>query len=232
MSSAILPSLSDDEIDDLLYLARINAAHDLTAGIEAIAKSQQASPADIVSATVDPESGNSLLHMASANGCMGTNQLLYLPPPFCNLADHAMYTKAVLKSLIPLPPPSSSATPVLNINLPNSSGNTPLHWAALNGHLEAVKHLVNAGANPAIKNKAGHDAVYEAETGEKEEIVAWLLSEGKGLQTGRGGSEGEGQEEEIIEGTEGQDKENGQNGDGAKDGQNEVAGMEVEEDGR
>lgn len=91
---------------------------------------------------------------------------------------------------------------------------------------------MNAGADPAIKNKAGHDAVYEAETGEKEKIVAWLLSEGKGPQTGMEGSEEERQEEETIEGKEGQDKYDEQNGDGVKDVQNGVAGMKVEEDGR
>ncbi|KAI4201348.1 MAG: hypothetical protein LQ346_002196 [Caloplaca aetnensis] len=209
MPSAIFPTLSAEEIDDLLYLARINAAHDLTAGIEAIAKCQQAAPSDIKSATIDPKTGNSLLHMASANGCMD-----------------------VLHSLVPLNTSSSSATPALNINLPNSSGNTPLHWAALNGHLEAVKHLVNAGADPAIKNRAGHDAVYEAESGEREMIAAWLFSDGTGLQTGMEGSEVEHQEdEEVIGGKEGQDNEEEQNEDRVKDAQDRVAGMELEQYG-
>ncbi|KAI4140293.1 MAG: hypothetical protein LQ341_003893, partial [Variospora aurantia] len=70
MPSATLPTLSADEIDDLLYLARTNAHQDLAAGVEAIAQVQRAPPADILSATVDPDSGNSLLHMAAANGCL------------------------------------------------------------------------------------------------------------------------------------------------------------------
>lgn len=49
------------------------------------------------------------------------------------------------------------------VNHPNHSGNTPLHWAALNTHLECVKALVEAGADVAIKNDAGHDAVFLAE---------------------------------------------------------------------
>lgn len=49
------------------------------------------------------------------------------------------------------------------VNHRNHSGNTPLHWAALNTHLECVKGLVEAGADVAIKNDAGHDAVFLAE---------------------------------------------------------------------
>lgn len=49
------------------------------------------------------------------------------------------------------------------VNHRNLSGNTPLHWAALNTHLECVKALVEAGADVAIKNDAGHDAVFLAE---------------------------------------------------------------------
>lgn len=64
------------------------------------------------------------------------------------------------------------------LNLQNGSGNTALHWAALNGHLEAVKILIAAGANSFVRNKAGHDAVYEAEINSKEDVVDWLFKEG------------------------------------------------------
>lgn len=64
------------------------------------------------------------------------------------------------------------------LNLQNGSGNTALHWAALNGHLEAVKILIAAGANSFVTNKAGHDAVYEAEINSKEDVVEWLFKEG------------------------------------------------------
>ena len=42
-------------------------------------------------------------------------------------------------------------------------------------------------------NRAGHDAVYEAEGNGKEDVVEWLLAEGKGLEEGvkgRGGESG------------------------------------------
>ncbi|THD00414.1 hypothetical protein EYZ11_000141 [Aspergillus tanneri] len=49
------------------------------------------------------------------------------------------------------------------INHKNHSGNTPLHWAALNTHLECVKVLVDAGADITLTNDAGLDAVFLAE---------------------------------------------------------------------
>ncbi|KAI4090093.1 MAG: hypothetical protein LQ339_008436 [Xanthoria mediterranea] len=157
MPSAILPTISADEIDDLLFLARTNDIHDLKAGIEAIARTHRTSSANVILATIDPDSGNGLLHYASANGCLD-----------------------ILRHLLP---PSSTTSP-LNINLPNTSGNTSLHWAALNGHLDAIKILIAAGADPAIRNFAGHDAVYEAERSGKQDVVEWLLKEANGLETG------------------------------------------------
>ena len=74
-----------------------------------------------------------------------------------------------------------------------------------------MKLLVDAGADTTIVNKAGRDAVFEAEAGEKDEVVAWLLAEGKGAdgQDGEGGSgesdAGKGRLEEVVmeeEGTE------------------------------
>lgn len=49
------------------------------------------------------------------------------------------------------------------INYRNYTGNTPLHWAALNTHLDCVKALVEAGADISLKNDAGHDALFLAE---------------------------------------------------------------------
>lgn len=69
------------------------------------------------------------------------------------------------------------------LNAQNAWGNTPLHWAALNGHLEAVKALVVAGAAIGIKNKAGHDAAYEAEIYSKNSVVEWLLQKDKEFES-------------------------------------------------
>lgn len=84
------------------------------------------------------------------------------------------------------------------INCQNQAGNTPLHWAALNGHLEAVKVLLENGGDPTITNARGHDAVYEAELNDKQEVVEWVLKEGgDGLEeVVSGAQEDNGEDEE------------------------------------
>lgn len=76
---------------------------------------------------------------------------------------------------------SKSSTLLTLLNAQNTWGNTPVHWAALNGHLEAVKALVKAGANLGIRNKAGHDAVYEAQMNSNDKVVEWLLLQDRGV---------------------------------------------------
>lgn len=84
------------------------------------------------------------------------------------------------------------------INAVNEAGNTPLHWAALNGHLESVKLLVQSGADVTIINKAGHDAVFEAEINDKKSVVDWLLETVEELEKGIGQT-GEGENEDENE---------------------------------
>jgi hypothetical protein len=72
------------------------------------------------------------------------------------------------------------------INAVNDAGNTPLHWAAVNGHLESVKLLIQSGADVTIINRAGHDAVFEAEINDKKEVVDWLLGAVEELENGIG----------------------------------------------
>lgn len=92
----------------------------------------------------------------------------------------------VLKILLP-PNSDKAAAPAPGpINAINAAGNTPLHWAALNGHLECVKLLMHSGADITIFNKAGHDAVFEAELNDKKDVVDWLLSEVEELEKGIG----------------------------------------------
>ena len=85
------------------------------------------------------------------------------------------------------------------MNHRNHSGNTPLHWAALNTHLECVKALVEAGADVTIKNNAGHDAVFLAER------AAWSAAAEEG-----DANEPEEQTQEI-EITVGENQNEGQN---------------------
>lgn len=110
--------------------------------------------------------------------------------------QHAPATINELLLLLASAVPSPSGIPsAASLNAPNASGNTPLHWAAINGHLESVKALVGAGADPARVNRAGKEAVFEAEGAGKGEVVEWLLGEGRGLEgEGEGGGAGVGVE--------------------------------------
>lgn len=62
-----------------------------------------------------------------------------------------------------------------------------------------VKLLLENGADVSILNAVGHDAVYEAEINDKNDVVDFLLKEAVGLDTGIGGAEGEAAEEEVKE---------------------------------
>jgi len=116
----------------------------------------------------------------------------------------------ILKYLLPLLLPNSAI-----INHPNAQSNTPLHWTALNHHLSCLQLLISAGADPSLVNKAGHDAVFEAERaisgdeGKEDEkaekgrkCVEWLLGcqQASGLERGVRGGGGEGEAEAEAEG--------------------------------
>ena len=106
-----------------------------------------------------------------------------------------------LSDLTGLSEPADASTPPTAIaDRTNQSGNTALHWAALNGHLEAVKLLVGAGASLEVKNKAGHSVVFEAAKAEKEDVVAWLLGAAKDKGSGE-----DDVKEELVEETSNED---------------------------
>ncbi|KAF2491980.1 ankyrin [Lophium mytilinum] len=175
-------SLSEDAIDDLLYLARVNETSELSSYLSELCAQHHASAASILEAAVDEASGNTSLHYAAANGHLDTLKVL--------TTSESPAAAPAKEGTKPTPP---------NLNSPNAAGNTALHWAALNGHLECVKHLVALGADVSVLNKAGHDAIFEAELNDKEDVVAWLLVEGEGLEEGLGGEEKDENTEEAVE---------------------------------
>lgn len=71
MPVATIPTITTDQIDDLLYLARIGETTDLKAAVDLFAKSLSTTPGIILTGAVDKDSGNGLLHMAAANGHTG-----------------------------------------------------------------------------------------------------------------------------------------------------------------
>ena len=65
------PTLTADEIDDVLYFTRVNEADDLKTAIAELAQKYQCQPGEVLEAAVDPDNGNSTLHYCAANGLAG-----------------------------------------------------------------------------------------------------------------------------------------------------------------
>jgi ankyrin repeat protein len=173
--------LTEDEIDDLLYIARANETSELEPYLSYLSHKHNTTPSAILLSAIDPENKNTPLHYASANAHLSLLKSL--------LGYFSSDTDSEAKSIL-----------TAFVNRQNEAGNTALHWASLNGHLAIVKELVANGADAAILNAAGHDAVFEAERTGKDEVVEWLLKEGGGLEMGVGGGvEEEGEAEDIVE---------------------------------
>lgn len=174
--------LSEDEIDYLLYLARIGDKEEFRTLNDELCVREKTTAVELLEAARDGESGNGVLHMAAANGYEG-------------------FLRDLCKALSNPSPQNPAMLAILNAQ--NKAGNTALHWAALNGHLESVKVLLEEGSDPTITNQRGHDAVYEAELNDKKEVVEWVLKEGgEGLEEGLSAETGddtadEGADEEI-----------------------------------
>lgn len=62
------------------------------------------------------------------------------------------------------------------ISAPNASNNTPLHWAALNNHLNVVQYLYSQSADLLLKNDQGRTALEEAESRGWEEVARYLAA--------------------------------------------------------
>ena len=64
--------LTEEEIDDFLYFARANELSDLQQFKQELSAKQPTSFTELLAVAIDPETGNSPLHYASANGHIGT----------------------------------------------------------------------------------------------------------------------------------------------------------------
>ncbi|KAJ5958740.1 uncharacterized protein N7479_005890 [Penicillium vulpinum] len=148
-------ALSAEAVDDLIYDARAGDLEALNEDIANLASQHSCNESQIVASAIDMAdeseggSGSCILHFPAANG---NTEIL----------------TTLLQKLSSAEPAQRAAL----VNHRNNSGNTPLHWAALNTHLGCVKALVEAGADLDVKNDAGHDAVFLAER------TAWAAVEG------------------------------------------------------
>jgi hypothetical protein len=89
-------TLSEDEIDDLLYLARTGEIEDYNALSEELCKRENVPLAGLLQAARDETSTNGVLHMAGANGHHGKPFLLSLS------VEHARLTSGPRASENPL----------------------------------------------------------------------------------------------------------------------------------
>jgi len=233
--------LTEDNIDDILYCARANEPTELSSLLSSLCSQHSCSQAAILLSAVDSVSGNTVIHYAAANGhdailTLFANAVSEAAP---NISSPEWASPAHLTQLPSTFFTSSATSSATNgsttntpsspssylVNVQNASNNTPLHWAALNGHLLCVQKLVALGADPRILNSAGHDAVFEAVRGDKAEVADWLLEKCGELEEGIGGAGME--EEEKAGGEEGLVKEIGKGGAGQEGG---GSGLELEEE--
>ncbi|KAF3932913.1 Espin [Dactylellina cionopaga] len=233
------PTLTEDDIDDLLYFCRAGELDDFKTTVSELSKSLNRYTLEIPAAAADQYSGNTCLHMAAAND--HTDIVEYIlsleQPPLSTPVVHPEVSAGGNSSgILPETMTAESLTsisiqqPYIHalLNFPNSSGNTPLHWACLNGHIASVKLLVKAGADPGVLNMAGHDCVYEAEANDKSNVVEWVLNFAEGLESGVGvvGEEGDGEEKGKEE--EEQDNADVLRNEGSRHEGKEVEGKEGE----
>ena len=198
MPSATPPAPTPDEVDDLIYFARTADLSSLRETIKSLCTAYKCSTTTLLPQCVDVDaeglgSQSSLLHYPSANGSTEIVQYLLsllssedtAVPSHSDGDNRALATKTISDLL----------------NQKNVSGNTPLHWAALNGHIEVVKLLVGGGADASLQNAMGRDSVVEAELSGKEgaeECAEWMLKNCTGLDRGVGsGVEAEAAAEEV-----------------------------------
>ncbi|KAH1422198.1 hypothetical protein KXV70_001352 [Aspergillus fumigatus] len=159
MSTSTPVKLSFEAIDDLIYDARAGDPEALKADLATQSKEHNCPEAWIIASAIDAEpeaeggTGSCLLHFPAANGN----------------AEILNYLLATLTAQSAAPLSAEQIAAVVNHR--NHSGNTPLHWAALNTHLGCVKALVEAGADIGVKNDAGLDAIFLAER------TAWSTEE-------------------------------------------------------
>ncbi|OCT52381.1 hypothetical protein CLCR_10734 [Cladophialophora carrionii] len=217
-SSPTVP-LPPDDIDTLIYLTRANELAELQSAVDTLSTTHTCSRRAILASAIDIDadglgSQSSLLHYAAGNGHVDTIKYLLgviLGDGDVDATRDVARTSNSNANLNPSPrkedvSSASSRQTLWLLNHKNVSGNTPLHWAAMNGHLDVVMALVRAGADARVRNAAGRDCIVEAEVsasnGRSEaqvgECVVWMLKNCEGVEegVGVGNQEEEGNAEE------------------------------------
>ncbi|KAI2465196.1 ankyrin [Annulohypoxylon bovei var. microspora] len=172
------PKLSEDEIDDLIYLARTGDDAELTEMIQELTSRETATQAEILAAARD-DGKATCLHMAAANGHGKTVTLIlsHFPAPL-NTSKTATAPAPSSESS----PSTDASTEIPYVNLQNSFGNTALHWACLGGHLDVVKLLLSRGASPTAANDKDQIPLDLAAFNNHMHVVEYFLSQSKDIE--------------------------------------------------
>ncbi|KAI1123805.1 ankyrin [Nemania abortiva] len=191
------PTLCEEEIDDLIYLARAGEDTDLVEMLQELATRDAATPADILIAAREEQSKATCLHMAAANGHAKTVTLIlsYLPVPA--KASTAVATPTASEETIAV----AQADPAY-VDVQNTFGNTALHWACLGGHLDIVKLLLSRGASPAIANDKDQIPLDLAAFNNHMHVVDYFLAQSQDIEGGNAQEGGLARETQDLDVTE------------------------------
>ncbi|TGJ80516.1 hypothetical protein E0Z10_g8244 [Xylaria hypoxylon] len=201
------PKLSEEEIDDLIYLARAGDDADLTEMLQELAVRDASTAADILAAAREEQTKATCLHMAAANGHAKTVTLIlsYLPVP----------VKASVTAAAPAASEEANSAEATTraepayINAHNSFGNTALHWACLGGHLDTVKLLLSRGASPAIANDKDQIPLDLAAFNNHMHVVDHFLAQSRDIEGENALEDGLAKEAQDLDLTEDKNAESG-----------------------
>jgi len=215
------PTVSEEEVDDLLYLARAGEKDELAEFLSSLSTRENVSTAEILTAAKD-EGKNTCLHMAAGNGHLGISPLLH-PPRTRTLTNAAPEIVNLLVSQFSSGPEADRQA---YLDAANEFGNTGLHWAALGGHLDVVKLLMESGASPVLANDKEYVPLDLAAQNGKFDVVDYFFAQSKGKEGENGDGLAEAAGGVSIDGAEsgageGKGEEEGV-ADGAKEGVKEV----------
>lgn len=96
------------------------------------------------------------------------------------------------------------------VDAQNEYGNTALHWAALGGHLETVKYLMDQGASPAIPNDQNYIPLDSAGFNNHMTVVDYFLALSSGLESSNQSGLNGAVETVQVDGEEGEPAEEGE----------------------